>query len=231
MSKFRGMVGKVLEESEEENATPLSLMGTFNFPTTYAESSSKKFNVSNMLPSPSPPPSLRNMKRVADNTSPSTTILASPRFDYVNTFSCSPSPPNPPINPVVPNISNISFCKDIPRQPTGRGPKITPNEAKSRQKRCEWGEYEIYELIVSWVPMYERLKRASNKNKKSIWEQIWIDYKKNVDNPKDLLQIKTKIKNIEHDYRNAKDRMSRTGEIGAEEIKKTSNFSTKSTNF
>ena len=137
-----------VEESEEENATPLSLMGTFNFPTMYAKSSSKKFNVSNMLPSPSPPPSLRNMKRVADNTSPSTKILASPRFDYVNTFSCSPSPPNPPINPVVPNISNISFCKDIPRQPTGRGPKITPNEAKSRQKRCEWGEYEIYELIM-----------------------------------------------------------------------------------
>ena len=50
------MVGKILEESEEENATPLSLMGTFNFPTTYAESSSKKFNASNMLPSPSPPP-------------------------------------------------------------------------------------------------------------------------------------------------------------------------------
>ena len=46
------MVGKILEESEEENATPLSLMGTFNFPTTYAESSSKKFNASNMLPSP-----------------------------------------------------------------------------------------------------------------------------------------------------------------------------------
>ena len=185
----------------------------------------------NMLPSPSPPPSLRNMKRVADNTSPSTTILASPRFDYVNTFSCSPSPPNPPINPVVPNISNISFCKDIPRQPTGRGPEITPNEAKSRQKRCEWGEYEMYELIMSWAPMYERLKRASNKNKKSTWEQIRIDYKKNVDNPKDLLQIKTKIKNIEHDYGNAKDRMSRTGEIGAEEILKKSNFSTKSTNF
>ena len=111
-------------------------------------------------------PSLRNMKRVADNTSPSTTILASPRFDYVNTCSCIPSPPNPPINPVVPNISNISFYKDIPRQPTGRGPKITPNEAKSRQKRCEWREYEIYELIMSWAPMYERLKRASNKNKK-----------------------------------------------------------------
>ena len=72
--------------------------------------------------------------------------------------------------------------------------------------------------IRTYHVMYERLKRASNKNKKSIWEQIWIDYKKNVDNPKDLLQIKTKIKNIEHDYRNAKDRMSRTGEIGAEEI-------------
>ena len=72
---------------------------------------------------------------------------------------------------------------------------------------------------MAWVPKYDRLKRASNKAKKEIWNGIWEAYKKELDeDPKDLHQVKNKIKNVESDYRNAKERISRTGEEGVRRI-------------
>ena len=72
---------------------------------------------------------------------------------------------------------------------------------------------------MAWAPKYDKLKRSNNKAKRIIWEEIWVEYKKNVEDPKDLLKIKTKLKNVERDYKNAKDRMANTGETGALHIK------------
>ena len=63
---------------------------------------------------------------------------------------------------------------------------------------------------MAWVPKYHKLTRSSNKAKRIIWEE----YKKNVEDPKNLLKIKTKLKNVEQDYTNEKARMANTGEKG-----------------
>ena len=104
-----------------------------------------------------------------------------------------------------------------------KGPrfKYTPPRSK---KRCNWEDGETFELISAWGPRVEKFKGASNKQKKFLWDAIYTTYKENVREPKEIEQVKTKLKNLENDYKKAKARIGHTGEEGANKIKEEVEF-------
>ena len=68
------------------------------------------------------------------------------------------------------------------------------------------------------------MRAASAKAKKAIWNEIYNEYKKNVQQAKTLAQIKNKLKNLEKEYKSVKGRMDLTGREGALKIKEECEF-------
>ena len=106
-----------------------------------------------------------NLTPTATITSPSEIIRKTPTSEISK---------NPSIWPRVKNTPPRSL-----REPLHSSSSDTPVK-----QRCEWGDRESFELISAWGPRYERFKGGSSKAKKVLWNEIYDEYKQNVQQEK-----------------------------------------------
>ena len=101
----------------------------------------------------------------------------------------------------------------------------------TKRKKADWeNQHENLALIDSWKTHFRALKKASGKMKSRLWLKIHTRFQdlcreRNVkSDSKDLAQIKSRVKNLEYEFKQVKMRMNQTGEEGAEKIKKDCSY-------
>ena len=93
-------------------------------------------------------------------------------------------------------------------------------KAASKQKSADWTKEETEVLLQAWGPNYDRLKRASSKDRARIWSDIYANYKEHYfDGDRTLTQLKKRQQNLEHEFKSLKQRSQNIREEGFKKIK------------
>ncbi|XP_068742063.1 uncharacterized protein [Montipora capricornis] len=91
---------------------------------------------------------------------------------------------------------------------------------KARSKSVDWMDDETHDLLEAWGPRYSQLRSASQREKVSIWNQIYASYKSAYpQSQRTLQQIKKRQQNLEYEYKLLKQKSQKTGEAGIKQIK------------
>ena len=175
----------------------------------------------------------------------STLINASPMTAaasyHISTNSGSSSDNSPSYMPAlyqIPRTINTvsNSCADVSETSESSGSQEQGSSDRSRgksikRKKADWeNQHENLALIDSWKTHFHALKKASGKMKSRLWLKIHTRFQdlcreRNVkSDSKDLAQIKSRVKNLEYEFKQVKMRMNQTGEEGAEKIKKDCSY-------
>ena len=96
----------------------------------------------------------------------------------------------------------------------------TSSEGKKKSKTSDWTEEETSDTLKLWGPKYDKLRSASNKERVTIWKDIFVAYKeKYPDSKRTLPQVKKRIQNLEYEYKLLKQRSQLTSEVEFKKIK------------
>lgn len=95
--------------------------------------------------------------------------------------------------------------------------------AKRTRVRVDWCRDETNILLDCWGALYESLKSASVKQRKTLWSQILKNFlskcaELGLTTDKNLEQVKKRFKNLEYEYRQVRTKMASTGEEGAKKL-------------
>ena len=91
---------------------------------------------------------------------------------------------------------------------------------KARSKSADWTDNETQDLLEAWGPKYNQLRSTSQKEKITIWNEIYSSYKNAFpESQRTLQQIKKRHQNLEDEYKHLKQRTQKTGEAGIKIIK------------
>ena len=89
------------------------------------------------------------------------------------------------------------------------------SRTKSHAKSADWTEEETFDVLQAWGPKYEELRSASQREK--------IAYSKNKEchpgSTRTLVQVKKRLKNLEYEFKQLKQRTRSTGEARIKSIK------------
>ena len=76
---------------------------------------------------------------------------------------------------------------------------------KARSKSADWTDNETQDLLEAWGPRYNQLPSASQKEKITIWNEIYSPYKNAFpESQRTLQQIKKRQQNSEYEYKHLK---------------------------
>lgn len=81
-------------------------------------------------------------------------------------------------------------------------------------------EEETHDLLEAWGPKYSILRRASQREKVQLWNEIFAQYQERYsESQRTLAQVKKQQQKLEYDYKLLKQRSQSTREAGIKKIK------------